>query len=578
MSRKHRESRLSHVRLADWVLAALLAAVCGVYFAGALAARPGVEVAAPDLVILREWMATGQLPHASRDPGHLAKPGHLLFLRLVLPAGGTDAELRRLLLINAAWIASGIAALVLAVRLRVGSRAAAWTAFLLLLCLPLRDSADYVLTEPLAVGSALWFAAAFILGSNRKIALLFIGIGVAALALLRPNLAYALAAVGSIVLLSNDETRRRTVHLLLGFVVGLVVLGLVGRATNLPLSPLGMSPSQALFFGSVPYSWPPEIGSWPAGETPEETSRLQVRAASQRWREALLLPRRDRNRFILWKLTHGVLSTEQLPARWDWPPYLRLSELVRRWWWLAMILAISLSVTAAAASDSPWRFAPLCLFLFAFAQSLLLGAETRYTLPMIPVALLGLVLAHRSPKRRPAALAAGAATALGLFWIILQVPDTTAADYAVARPASRIQQTVPASAFGAWTAATLHLRILAFPWDSPPGFELFGNGELLFTRGSNDTSLFPAQHSVFLTGATLNQARAKGLELELRVLSEPSQGKGLTYPVVPAIFSRPSRIDGMTSLPTGFGGPTRGGIPAWVHEGVDPLPVSEPDR
>jgi len=41
------------------------------------------------------------------------------------------------------------------------------------------------------------------------------------------------------------------------------------------------------------------------------------------------------------------------------------------------------------------------------------------------------------------------------------------------------------------------------------------------------------------------------------------------FPAIPRVFRPACLIDGSKDLPSGFGGTTRGSVPAWIHPGLD---------
>lgn len=551
----------------------LLGALFFLYLWGAAGARPGTEVALPDLTVVREWIKTGGLKDFSTDPGHLAKPGYLLFLKLALPQGGTDlAELRRLLVFQALGIATGTVLLSLLLWRRGKRIESVCFSLLILLCLPLRDAADYVMTEPLAISFSLLFGAALlVLPEKSSLGHAILGLAALLFALVRPNISYVLFAVAILSTASSGLERSRRVALLsLGFLAGLLLMALIERSTGLPVNPLSITSSQAILYGTADYAWPPEVGKRPVGRSAAENARLQREEAGRRWRDFFERGDPDRLRSLVWRLTHPILSAEQLPPRWDQPAYVAVDKLVRKWWWLAAALASCAAIACAVGGRGRWRFVALFLLCSAAAQGLLFGAETRYAYPLIPLAILGIVLPLPTIHRRPAVWAAAGATALFLIGIVWKVPDTVVSDYAVAGPHDIIRQRIAPSRFAGAKLVTVHLRLLVSPPDARVGYEILGNGSLLYRREPGDTATHPPYVTFSLAEDSLLRARRDGLALEIRALREGTQGL-LVYPVLPPFFGSYSTINTEKRLPSGFGGWTQGAIPVWTHPGFDPL-------
>lgn len=560
---------MRRLEAAALVLFALTAAL---YVGGAAAADPGVGIARSDLEVLRGWKERGRIEDVPGDPSHLPKPGYLIFLRAMLPREGKDAgEARRFLVVNAAAIVIGIGAAALSLARGRGPRAAVLFLAFAVLYLPARDAADYVGSEPLAIGLSLLFSSG-LLGARpagpARAALL--GLACAGILLLRPNLGWILLVVGLIALAAAPGRRwSPPIGLLGGFLAGSLLLVAVGRMTGLPTSPFGINTSKAFLWGTADYYWPPDVGGWPVGKTAAESDRLQMEKTKGRWRD--LLSRRDADaaRSLAWRAGHAVLSCEELPARWSARAYLFADRLLREWWWLAAAALFAAAVIAAAARAGPFRFVPLLLLLACVAQGLVFGADPRLSLPLIP--LVALSLAASPPARvGPGAIAAGLLAATLPLACAVAVPDTANSDFVVLRgPGRRLEQRVPASRFPAAQTATLHLRIVK-PAGAGLGLSISGNGEALFRRAPEDASPTPAFLSIALAGSSLERARRDGLRLEARTFGDPRAAAAFFYfPAVPPILRPAAAIDGARELPSGYGGDTRGSVPAWVHAGTD---------
>jgi hypothetical protein len=639
----------------------LFALTAALYAAGAARADPGISVARSDLEVLRHWKESGRIEDLAGDPSHLPKPGYLIYLRAMLPHEGMDAgEVRRFLAVNAIAVLCGLAAAALALARRSGPRAAILFLVFGLLYLPARDSADYVGSEPLAIGLALLFFAGLVgawpVGARRAILL---GFACAPILLLRPNLGWVLLAASLVAIASGRSTargkrvwsgvasaagpdaRRRDegdagVHrrgaptpqtaprrrnplgwpafcsqrlkkklnelwtkcwsprhaksrtrrphpffhgllgrlvsvavLLVGFFASSALLTVTGRATGLPTNPFAVNTSKAFLWGTADYYWPSDVGGWPVGKTPEETARLQAEKTKARWRELSSRRNADMARSLLWRATHALLSCEELPSRWSDRGYLLADKLLREWWWLAATVLFSVAAALATGGSGELRFVPLLFLLASVGQGLVFGADPRLALPFIPVATLSLA-AGRRPAAPRRALAAGGVTALLLIAAAVAVPDATNSDFAVLRgPGRRLEQVIAASRFPASETATLHLRLVK-PDGIGLGLLIKGNGEPLYERAPEDVSATPAFLSLVLRGPALSRARLQGLKLEAATFGASRAADVFFYfPATPPVFRPACLMDGSEDLPSGYGGTTRGSVPAWIHPGLD---------
>ncbi|HTD53239.1 MAG TPA: hypothetical protein VK780_09455, partial [Thermoanaerobaculia bacterium] len=339
---------------------------------------------------------------------------------------------------------------------------------------------------------------------------------------------------------------------------------------GIPANPLAVNTSKALLWGTADYYWPEDIGAWPVGATPRESARLQIARARERWLTLLRQNPHDRWRALLWRLTHSLLSQEELPSLWMAKRYLAVDRLIRRWWWIGAILMIAAATAAAVGGRGPWRLVPGLIVTASIAQGVAFGADPRFCLVFLPLLALSLVLALPSVARRRRVVVACAITTLSLLIVIRVVPDTVASDYAVARGSNRVlSQQIDRSRFPSGSSATIHMRVLKLrPF--PLGLEVTSQGARLFRREPLDSSPYPPYLTIELTGELLDEARRRGLTLEIRTLGAPDRTDVfLHYPVVPASFGGVSTIDGNPVLPSAYGGATAGAIPIWVHSGHD---------
>jgi len=541
-------------------LACLALVVFGLLlFIGAIRADPGVVTGRSDLEVLRRWFATGVLSDNVDDPSHLTKTGYLLYLRAALPHAGAEAwENRRFLLLNAGWIFLGVAAAAIALGRRFGPLASLFFLLGILACPPIRDSADHVTSEPVAIGLSLLVAAALVLTrTGTAWPRLLLGVAAGWIALLRPNTGLILLLVAIITAGSGSKRATSVLAILGGFALCL------GISWTLPGRP-GGGLSRVILWGTADYYWKPDVGGWPVGATPQDTSQLQMAKAKQRWSTFLLGQNGTRRRSLLWRMGHGLLSTEELPNRWLSARYAAADRFARKWWWVIAAAIAGACACAAIAGRNEWRFAPAAILAACLGQSLLLGADPRLDLPFLPLILLGLAAAWPAvgPDRGAIAGALLAAAAVVLF--CFRVPDVAAFDFArIQGTGHRIEQALPATAFPPAGAAFVHFRLL----QEPPlalGFSVFGNGELLLRREPGDPSPWPASFRAKLGPSGTDRARQRGLDLRIEIEGPDSADAFVYYPVAPPALGGRSSIDGQRAIPSGFGGTTEGGLPVWV--------------
>src|SRR5262249_40688099 len=161
---------------------------------------------------------------------------------------------------------------------------------------------------------------------------------------------------------------------------------LVGRST-LPGDPLHGLGFQILE-GSADYYWVPSLGPFPAGGSPRETARRELREAVENWRRTLEQPDPDRQRQLLWRGLHGLIGVGFYDDRWS-TEYASLSTPSR------LVPPVSILAPIVCLLAAPWRAGArnpkalgLLLLGLLLGQNLLLGSNPRYVLPFLPALLL----------------------------------------------------------------------------------------------------------------------------------------------------------------------------------------------
>lgn len=561
-------------RLPGAIAVLLLAAAAGLLVASASQAPVSGGFGDRDLQILRQWIASGRLaplPHAS---DHLLKPGYLAYLRIVLGAR-EPFPIRRLLLTNAILLACGFAMVVAALWRSGRQKPALIAALVFLAYTPLRDANDYVLSEPVAAFGLLVCLAILIVGEVHPRALLLLGIPIALTTLVRPNTGEIALVLSLLVVASSG--RRRGVHLVWIVLVSVSACAAVvflGARNGIDVNPLGVRATNVFLWGAADYYWEADVGPWPEAPTMAEQRRLEARNARGIWGAKLRRWSGDDRRALAWKLGHAYLSCEQLPPRWQHSAYRRYDGLLRRWWWLIALVCAALAAGVAVGGVGPWRFAPALLVAAIVAQGLFVGADPRFALPFMPGLLLTLVLAI--PSGRLSARCAGAqalvlVVGLGL---IAAVPDAANSDFGVVRESRTVSLAVGPRPFrGTSSAVTLHVRILEPAQTFERGITITANGRTVARYDADPSRPEPPYLTAVVAGRLLTEARRSGLNVRIRPVDGPPE-RFLYFPVVPPPWAAPAAIDGSRAFESGYGGLTRGGIPFWIHSGVDaPLPA-----
>src|SRR5262249_31496100 len=111
----------------------------------------------------------------------------------------------------------------------------------------------------------------------------------------------------------------------------------------------------------------------------------ELRNAKVNWSRTLHQPEPDRRRELFWRGLHGLFGQEYYDARWS-PAYGRLCEMSR------LISPFLILLTTAILLTAPWRGPDrvakamgIFLLVLVVSQNLLLGANPRYVLPILPV-------------------------------------------------------------------------------------------------------------------------------------------------------------------------------------------------
>ena len=547
----------------------MLAAAGALYVATAASAPKISAYGRWDLEILRRWGETGVIAPLPDLPDHLLKPGYIAYLRAI---GGTHTPfpVRRVCVVNAGLAVAAFALLAFALWKTRRYGAAAAAAGFFLLYSPLRDSANDLSSElPAAAGLVACLALLILARERRERLVLLTGALAAAVALVRPNVGELAVVVGAVVLWESSRGWRQPVLLAASFLAVTVLFAALGRTRDVSLNPFTVEASTPLLWGAADYYWKPDVGAWPTGATAAEKSRAERQDARRIWKAKLLRWSPDDRRALLWKLGHAVFSSDQLPSRWQPGISMTYDKGVRRWWWVGALVLLSGSALVSAGGRGPWRLAPVLVAAAVVLQGLVFGADPRFALPLIPAWFVVTLLALPGARLTRSALAAAAMTAVIGLALIGAVPDVTNSDYAVVHGPEPLSFSIPARAFArTGERATLHVRFLELSQKFDRGLTIEAGGRVIAAFPAEPQRPYPPFVSAVVEGSLLENARRTGLAVELRP-GAPTTGSFFYFPAIPTPWGVPATISGKSILESGFGGTVEGGIPYWVHDGVD---------
>ena len=470
---------------------------------------------------------------------HPAKPFYILFLKVVLAFAPATAGLRAIVLVQSLAIALAIAFAVGRVARTISPNRALLLCAALLLDLRVRDSASAVMSEALSAALFLGVCAVLLDPPSRPGPAALLGLGVGALFLVRPNVGAIAAGLAAVAWLPAGAKR-----LPLAFLAACTLLVLPIWIATAPRGDAWRGLSPAFTAAAAEYGWIP--------------------SANHRAAESAS----DVRRQLVWRTLHGVFGTEYYDARWS-PAYRALSEASRLlvpW----LVIAAIAALIAAPRAPGPARRLGLSLIVVLVAQSFVLGALPRFSMPMIP----GLVLfaaaswpAGASDRRRAwIAAAAGAAIAA----LLATQPEIFDWEWGKIETAGiRIDERIPRGALPDHAPATLHVRIAAPVLPTAAGFVIRdADGRLLFETGRASSDPAWPDVSVSLPQSILSANRAGPVVLTVESRGSYDPTHFLLFPVVPPPWEASARREGSREL-SPDSGVSRGGLDWWAHPGLD---------
>jgi hypothetical protein len=501
--------------------------------------------------------------------GHLPKPGYLLFLRLAINALPGLEETRSIVVVQSVLFALSILAASLWLARRRGAVSGIALATSCLLFLRLRDVASAVMSEALAAALMLLIAALLLEPARRRRVSAVLGLASGFLFLVRPNCGAAMLLLATASLGLAREGKR-----LLLFLAGFAALALpfwfIGRA-NLPGDPLHGLGFQ-IVEGSADYYWAPSVHPWPAGRTPAEAAREEIRVARENWKAALAAPEPDRSRQLVWRALHGLLGIEYYDPRWS-PAYAAATTASRLLSPFLILGAIAILLAAPLRRGEPAKLAGLLLVALLIGQDVLLGSNPRYALPFLPAIFLFAIAGARelrdAAKKRRIALAVTFGTLL-----VFAAWQRHVLDWQWGRIESAsvlLVQEIPRAALPSQAPATLHLRIAAPDPDSGAGWFLSASGRLIASGGKTRRDRTSPAIGVPIPEWLIEENRSQPVELSLLSVGIYGETSYLLFPVTPPPWASQARRPGSEQLSPETG-VRWGALDWWAHPGLHEAP------
>jgi hypothetical protein len=494
--------------------------------------------------------------------GHLPKAGYLLFLRLAINALPGLEETRSIVVVQSALLALSILATSLWLARRRGAVSGIALAISCLLFLRLRDVASAVMSEALAAALMLPIAALLLNPPRRHRVSALLGLAAGFLFLVRPNCGATMVLLAAASLGLASEGKR-----LLLFLAGFAALALpfwLASRSNLPGDPLHGLGFQ-IVEGSADYYWTPSVDPWPAGRTPGEASKAQLRVARERWVRTLAKSDPDRRHELIWRSLHGLFGIEYYDSRWS-RAYAELTTASRLASPFMILAAIAGLLASAWTSGKITKTPGLLLLGLLIAENLLLGSNPRYVLPFLPV----LFLFSLCSVATPGSLSARRVLVLGgLFGLLLLAARSQRQilDWQWGRIESAgvtLRQILPRGALPTRAPATLHLRVAAPDPNGGAGWTLKASGREIASSETTDRRALST--TVSLPTWLLEENRLRAIDLSLYSKGSYGETSYLLFPVIPPPWARSARRDGAAILSPATG-VFSGSLDWWAHEG-----------
>jgi hypothetical protein len=504
-----------------------------------------------------------------RVPVHSLKPGYLLFLRFASSVIPGDAE-RSIIVVQSLLLWLSITGSCVRLGKQNGPAVGVAAYVLLLLFLPIRDSASAVMSEAIATASFLPLCIVAWERPERTRTVILTAVGLLALFWIRPNVgavAFLLVVLGWTLRKSYCEVAGVACLFLVGlFSVWTATAPYAGRDAKRALP-------DAILVGSAEYNWTPSLEPWP-GSTGSFLTDPRIARSVRNWKLTFGAPRPDKARDLRWRAFHGLFGLDYYDARWS-EVYRHLERASRIWAPLLVVLVLAFGMAFVFAENSSDMAAGLCAWALATTLVLhdfLFSSSPRLVLPYLPFFLMLAPRALWSGRKRTL-MPAGALVLLGL-WLLAWHPEVASWDWGLLESSGvALEQRLPAGALPRTAPATLHVRVA--PLDvGATDLVLSLDGQVLF-RGSAESTRERALLSIPLPSDILRENARASVLLRLRSEGRYDLRSYWIFPVVPPPWRDGARRVGDPALSprTDVGS---GSLDWWAHEGTDD--VEAPQR
>lgn len=495
---------------------------------------------------------------------HSAKPGWLLFLRVVLALAPEGSGERAVVVLQSVlvWLALVLTAF-LADRHRSGTGIPLLVALLLLL--RLRDMSSAILPEALSAALLLPLVAWALDPPRSRSAHLLFGLAIGVLFWIRPNVggvALVLAAVG-IGGVRGWKAAGATVG---AFVLLVAPVWIATRPRNEGEGLRGLA--HAIVFGSADYHWSPGQGKRMEGRSRHEVERLELGQAKDNWKKLLRGRGPDVRRQIVWRALHGIFGAEFYDPRWS-PAYASATFFSRVVTPFLTLLGVAALVAAWLTGNRTASSLGLLLVALLVLQDFFLISNPRFVLPFLPafypLAVASVACARSVPRFR---LFAGISFVVLIALVALHRFVLDWEWGRIEKPGVALRQRIPIRALPSSEPATLHLRIASPIIPSSAGFEVRGPaGEVLYSTARDRTRETMAI-TIPLPASVLEANSRSDVEIELVSVGSFDELNYLMFPVIPAPWGAPAQRAGNAGLSPTTGVP-EGSFDWWAHAGAD---------
>ena len=495
---------------------------------------------------------------------HSAKPGWLLFLRVVLALAPEGSGERAVVVLQSflLWLAIVVTAF-LAERRRSGTGLPILVALLLLL--RLRDMSSAILPEALAAALLLLLVAWALDPPRIRGALLLFGLAIGVLFWIRPNVggvALVLAAVG----IGRGRGWKVAAATVGAFVLFVAPVWIATRPRSEGEALRGLA--HAIVFGSADYHWNPGEGKRMEGRSRQEVERLELEQAKDNWKKLLRGRGPDVRRQIVWRALHGILGAEFYDPRWS-AAYTKATFFSRVVTPFLTLLAIAALVAAwFAGNRAPSSLGVLLLALLVL-QDFFLISNPRFVLPFLPalylLAMTSAAALVSAPRFRFFAGISFAAL------VALVSTQRFVLDWEwgrIEKPGVAIRQRIPIRSLPSSEPATLHLRIASPILPSNAGFEVRGPAGEVLSSGGRGRAREAMALTIPLPASALEANSRSDVEIELVSIGSFDELNYLMFPVIPPPWGAPARRAGEGGLSPTTGIP-EGSFDWWAHAGAD---------